>query len=143
MLLLDVTWCMHRPYCTILLYLSNQCKIYVNNICCWNNLYMSRYRYIILRVFIINYAKVTELITWKHIISSLIFSCSSPLDKILFYPENGGRNCFRNIGKGLPEPTWRITTRSILIYTHLFHILTNKLGKALFLILVSWSACMS
>ena len=49
--------------------------------------------------------KATALITRKHAISSLIFSCSSLLDEILFYPENGGNNCLRNVGKGLPEQT--------------------------------------
>jgi hypothetical protein len=67
---------------------------------------MCLYLYVTLRVFfIIIYAKVTALITSKHVISSLIFLCRSPLDGILFYPENGGRNCLRNVSKGLPEPT--------------------------------------
>ena len=89
---------------------------------------MFRCLYIILREFIIIiiYAEVTKLITCKHIISSLTFSCSYSLDEILLYPENGGRNCLRNFGKGLPEPTLRVTMHSILIYTNLFHIRTNR-----------------
>lgn len=131
------SWCTHRSYCTILLYLSKQCTLYISNIWCLTNFCMCLYLYIILRVFII----IIIISAKSYSINcmetcnffSLVISCGSPLDEIFFYPENGGKNCLRNVDKGLPEQTWRITTQSILIYTHLFHIRTSKLGNALFL----------
>jgi len=53
----EVEWC-----CEILLYLSNKCTIYINNISFLMHCYMFRCLYIILRESLIRYAKVTELI---------------------------------------------------------------------------------
>jgi len=50
-----------QVFCGGLLYLSNKCTIYINNICYFKHCYMFRCLYIIFRESLITYAKVILL----------------------------------------------------------------------------------
>jgi hypothetical protein len=63
------SWCMYCALCSILLYWSNKCTIYIyiyiNSICVLKHSYIFWCLYFILRQSLLMYGKVTQLLKWQ------------------------------------------------------------------------------
>jgi hypothetical protein len=65
------SWRTYRALCAILLYLSNKCTVFINNVCFLKHCYIFWCLYFILRQFLM-YAKVTELLKWQLLYKLLL-----------------------------------------------------------------------